>query len=257
MTFTIYLHRNLKNQKVYIGQTTQTMMERWKEHVYDSRKKNLRYYFLHAIRKDGDECWEHEILENCLSQETADEAERKWIAHYKSTDRNLGYNLDSGGRRNKLPSPETRAKLSENSKRYWSNPENKLKQGRVQRESWNDDRRATLANIVKQRHKDGIYLANNWTGKTHKEDTKYLMRELAQQREAEKRGRKYYTDDEVWEMSQTMQGKEIAKIMGITTPNVFKRLQKIRAKKGITERKARISKKVDPSTIETQDKRTS
>lgn len=29
MNYTVYLHRNLKNQKVYIGQTCQSVQKRW------------------------------------------------------------------------------------------------------------------------------------------------------------------------------------------------------------------------------------
>ena len=50
----IYLITNLLNNKKYIGKTTQSIEERWQEHIYDSKRKKCETRPLYrAIRKYG------------------------------------------------------------------------------------------------------------------------------------------------------------------------------------------------------------
>jgi group I intron endonuclease len=110
--FTIYCHTNKVNGKRYVGQTKQSMAQRWDVHVYHA----LKYWkaprcrvFANAIRKYGADAFEHEVLEVVATQEEANVAEVKWIACMNCRVPH-GYNLDAGGGR--VPRhPETIEKL--------------------------------------------------------------------------------------------------------------------------------------------------
>lgn len=87
----IYKTTNQINGKIYIGLTTMNEEEsKWYFGSGDSIKK--------ALEKHGVENFEKEILERGFStKEDLAEAEIKWITHFKSTTRGIGYNLSPGG----------------------------------------------------------------------------------------------------------------------------------------------------------------
>lgn len=89
-TYSIYKH-TLPNQKVYIGQTCD-IKRRWHACNYTGN-----CYFYNAIQKYGWENISHEILEDNLTLEEANEREKYYIALYQSTNSNYGYNLRMGG----------------------------------------------------------------------------------------------------------------------------------------------------------------
>lgn len=107
--FCIYKHLNLINNKVYIGQTCQEPpTKRW----YPSNYKNNKYFY-NAIQKYGWENFSHEIIEDNLTCDEANNKEAYWIKYYNSTNRDFGYNIRPGGN-NSLLSEETKKKMSQN-----------------------------------------------------------------------------------------------------------------------------------------------
>lgn len=107
-TYTIYEHVNKTNGKKYIGQTSEEdVNKRWK----NGRGYFSSTYFYNAIQKYGWDGFEHRIIARGLSLEEANEMESKLIEEYKTTDKNFGYNITSGGR-NAPMSEETKKKLS-------------------------------------------------------------------------------------------------------------------------------------------------
>ena len=92
--YTLYMHRNIFNGKVYIGITSIKAEERWKNgHGYCKNK-----YFWRAINKYGwKEGFEHIILFEGLSKEVACLLEECYIALYDSANPNRGYNRTLGG----------------------------------------------------------------------------------------------------------------------------------------------------------------
>ncbi len=88
--FIIYKHIS-PSGKVYIGQTVN----------YNKRCTPGNYksspYFYQAIKKYGQENFEHIILKECFSQEEANEAEKFFIDLYNSTNVKYGYNIAEGG----------------------------------------------------------------------------------------------------------------------------------------------------------------
>lgn len=107
-TYTIYMHTNKVNGKVYIGQTCQPLEDRW-------RKDGAGYVgstkFYNAIKKYGWDNFEHVILFSDLTQEQANRLEEKLIEEYNATDDACGYNIQKGGGNHQIPQ-ETRDKIS-------------------------------------------------------------------------------------------------------------------------------------------------
>ena len=93
-TFGVYMHKNIINEKVYIGITCQNpISSRWKNGL--GYKKSPLFY--QAIQKYGWNNFEHIILFQCLSKEDAEEKEKELIKKYKSNNREFGYNIQNGG----------------------------------------------------------------------------------------------------------------------------------------------------------------
>lgn len=91
----IYLITNLINGKIYIGKTTGTLENRWKQHV-EAADRGIDTYLYHAIRKHGVENFKIEPL--YYGNADLNELERYYINQYNSyKDSNIGYNETQGG----------------------------------------------------------------------------------------------------------------------------------------------------------------
>ena len=92
-TYTLYMHKNKINGKVYIGITKQNPIKRWA----NGKGYQRNDYFNRAIQKYGWDGFEHLILKECLSQEEACILEKEYIKKYDALNPNKGYNLQEGG----------------------------------------------------------------------------------------------------------------------------------------------------------------
>ena len=90
--YTVYLHRNKSNGKVYIGITNRPVEKRWANGKAYSHCRR----FNNAIKKYGWDGFEHTIVKDSLCKEEALSLEQSLIEHYQSCDVNKGYNLTSG-----------------------------------------------------------------------------------------------------------------------------------------------------------------
>lgn len=104
----IYKHTNKSNGKCYIGQT-KNIKWRWYPNSYKTCSK-----FYRAILKYGWNNFTHEIIEVC-DETNVDYWETYYIKQFDSVKN--GYNLDSGGCKNKVQSMETIQKKIENNKK--------------------------------------------------------------------------------------------------------------------------------------------
>lgn len=86
------MHRNMINDKKYIGITSRNVDLRWQNGL---GYKNT--HFGNAIKKYGWENFEHIILFEGLNKEQAFEKEKELIKKYDTTNRELGYNRSTGG----------------------------------------------------------------------------------------------------------------------------------------------------------------
>lgn len=90
--FIVYMHKNIINNKKYIGITCQKPQERWR-----GGKGYKTGFFKKAIDKYGWENFEHIILYENLTKENACKKEISLIRKYKTMDPKYGYNLCEGG----------------------------------------------------------------------------------------------------------------------------------------------------------------
>lgn len=191
--YEVYLHKNIVTGKIYVGFTSKTTMKRWKDHVSKARetsKTGKSLYFHRSILKHGEDKWEHHVLERVPTLEEAKAAETKWIAHYNTTDRTMGYNCTSGGE-HPIWTKESREKLSNSVRQYMSDPANRENNSRKMKEHWSLHENPFLG---KQHSEESKKImgeksreyqeehGNPFSGKTHDEETRQRMSDLAKER---------------------------------------------------------------------------
>ena len=97
MTGHIYKITNLINGKIYIGQTIQSIRDRWYRHVGNSKwlsQDENNMAIKRAIRKYGKNNFSLELIETCRREDLNDK-EKYWIQYYDSYTN--GYNSTLGG----------------------------------------------------------------------------------------------------------------------------------------------------------------
>ena len=108
-SYTVYIHVNKDNGKVYIGQTCQSKLNlRWS----DGRGYAGSPHFAAAIKKYGWDGFCHDVLRENLTQEEANYFEQYFIEYFDSTNPECGYNVQLGGRSAGGMSPEGRISLA-------------------------------------------------------------------------------------------------------------------------------------------------
>lgn len=124
----IYEHRCKINNKVYIGMSKQNPPNRrWNK----GRGYKQSEYFWRAICQYGWENFEHTILKSGLTFEEASDAEIYYISLNSSSDRNLGYNISTGGAIFCKHNAETIKKISDSNIRYWESEEGEATKKRI------------------------------------------------------------------------------------------------------------------------------
>lgn len=106
----IYGLKNRVNDKWYIGQSADNILDRWGRYSRLKCKRQRKLY--NALLKYGYDAFEKVIIEVCdagIPQEMLDKKETSWILHFNSIEH--GYNLTTGGRGGKK-STETRKRMS-------------------------------------------------------------------------------------------------------------------------------------------------
>lgn len=104
--YQLYMHLT-PNNKRYIGITKLKPNYRWKNG--EGYKENM--FFYRAIKKYGWNNIKHIILLSNLTKEEAEKKEIEYIAKYKTTNNNYGYNIEKGGNTIGKVSDKTREKL--------------------------------------------------------------------------------------------------------------------------------------------------
>jgi group I intron endonuclease len=163
--YTVYMHVNKINDKKYIGITCIKPERRW----FNGDGYKHSPYFYKAISKHGWDNFEHAILFNGLTKEESEKMEIQLISEYKTTNREFGYNIRSGGNTCLMPE-ESKIKMSiarkgkyigANSPCFGKHP------------SLETRKKMSLVNTGKHDGED-----NNFFGRTHSEKSKKKMREI-------------------------------------------------------------------------------
>lgn len=131
----IYKLTNLVNGKIYIGQT-KDYYRRMKEYRCCNNSLKRAPYptpIMKAIHKYKIWNFSMQPIEVGLPDDKAalDEAERKWIKFFNSTDPNIGYNANSGGHAGSVMSDISKKKMSEHSFGFIHTEEEKLRRSKA------------------------------------------------------------------------------------------------------------------------------
>ena len=95
--------------KLYIGVTGRALKTRW---ANGKGYQNCRA-IEEAINKFGWDSFKKEVLESGLEKEEAYEKEHYWVTHFKSNEKEYGYNLTNGGMRGDVHFEETKERIAE------------------------------------------------------------------------------------------------------------------------------------------------
>ena len=110
----IYCLLNHKNKKRYVGQSKNLIGRKHAHFSALRHNKHQNKYLQDDWNIYGKEFFEFVILEELDDATLLDDKERYYISLYQSNNREYGYNLESGGTKNKLSHEETKRKISEN-----------------------------------------------------------------------------------------------------------------------------------------------
>lgn len=103
----IYQIRNKINNKKYIGQTIRSFNNR----IEDYKRGAGNDFINNAFNKYGWDNFEFSIIDTAQTIEELNAKEIRYINEYKTTDKNLGYNIETGGK-NAIPNINTLNKMS-------------------------------------------------------------------------------------------------------------------------------------------------
>lgn len=109
----IYAIKNTVNGKMYIG-SSKSVHYRWKQQHYHNLSKgnHSNSHLQHAWNKYSESAFVFQVIEECEESSLIDREEH-WIEHYKSWNREHGYNLARFAEGRMVMSEETRQKIRE------------------------------------------------------------------------------------------------------------------------------------------------
>ena len=165
--YTVYMHKNKINGKVYIGITSNNPKRRWD----CGRGYKNQILFYRSIQKYSWENFEHIILFENLTKKQAEQKEIELIACYKSNQREYGYNIANGGNCVGSASEETRKKMSERMKK--NNP---MKNKEIVEKM----RQSQLGKKLSEEHKQKLINANKGRKRTEEEQEKDRIAHLGE-----------------------------------------------------------------------------
>jgi group I intron endonuclease len=162
----IYIITNTVNNKVYIGQTIQSIQKRFREHVCGAVTKNKKQPLYASIRKYGRDKFKIEILKDDIEAKDLNKFETEYIIKYDSVEN--GFNLKYRERRIR----SVKYNVEDIIKRY----ENKESLKDISKDYKCDKR--TLSNLLKE---NGIEI-RNWNKEQSKDVTKEQLEEMFYER---------------------------------------------------------------------------
>lgn len=167
----IYCITNLVNNKLYIGQSmnVSSRLGVHKRSLKGNYHKNK--HLQSAFNKYGEDSFDFKLIHPCTS-DNLDELEREYISLFNTTDKNYGYNSETGGHLNKKLSLEHKAKISKAHKGKKMSEEAKKKMSENHYNCKGENNPRYGKHLSKEtRHK----ISNSLKGRTHSDKTRNKM----------------------------------------------------------------------------------
>lgn len=130
--FYIYKITNIVNNKIYIGQTNNPSL-RWHRHKSSARHNKNALLVTKAMIKYGINNFTFEVIATCKTLDDVNYLETEIIKQYNSRDTLIGYNISPGGN-HEVQTIETRKRISDGLKAYYSVHQNKMKGKKLSKE---------------------------------------------------------------------------------------------------------------------------
>ena len=163
----IYVIANTFNNKLYVGQTTKDLIQRWNTHLIKGNSLRKTIHIDAAMKKHGKENFCMYIIDTAASFEELMQKEKEWIKKLDTL--NTGYNHNPGGiyRKDYQQSEETRRKKSKKMR-----GEKHFNYGKHLSE---ETRKKISESVSKFQQKDGY--VHPCTGKPRTEEVKRKVKE--------------------------------------------------------------------------------
>jgi group I intron endonuclease len=190
---TIYILENKINKKCYVGQTIQLFTKRFRSHCQSHSIIGK------ALRKYGVENFNKILIED-IQETELDKFEVEYIQKYNSISPN-GYNLETGGHKNKHISEETKIKIGEGNKGKYVSEETKRKISKARKKQ-----------IMKPHSEETkIKIGEGNKGKYVSEETKKKLSESHKGQIAWNKG-KHPSEETKRKMSEARKGRVFKKV---------------------------------------------
>lgn len=135
----IYMLKNVVNGKIYIGKSKNALRRftQYKSAFKKPRSKYLNSHISRSIKKYGTSNFTFSVIEYVSEAELADR-EIHWMKHFRSHERDFGYNLrvDSSGKTEFTP--DMRMNLSLGARNQWLDKSKREKTIEGLKRGWND-----------------------------------------------------------------------------------------------------------------------
>lgn len=208
----IYKILNIINGKCYIGKTEQSLEKRWARHLYLVKSGKNRYLY-DAIRCYGVDNFKLEIIETCESRTQLDEREKFWISHFKTTEKQFGYNMNEGGTGGRH-TQEVIDKIAE-----------KRRGRKLTQEHKDKISRSHKGKIKTSEHLENI--SKGLTGIKRSDETKKKLREISKGRKSPMEG-KFHSEKTRKQLSEFRKGKSLTELIGEDASMKMKESARIR-----------------------------
>lgn len=162
--YIIYKLTNKVNNKIYIGFSSKSLEDRFKQHCYVANQpKNKSFFIIHkAIKKYGKNNFDKEVIYSSDNKKETLLKEDYYINYYNSLYPN-GYNIVKGGGfvpswKNKKHKNSSKEKISKALTLYYSDPKNRLKHQGENNPNyghrWSEELKEKMSNIKKEKYKN-------------------------------------------------------------------------------------------------------
>lgn len=206
-SYTVYIHRNKVNGKVYVGLTCSPVERRWQSGWgYSSQP-----LFWNAIQKYGWDNFDHEVVRTGMNKDAACRLEMELIFTYKSNDRQFGYNRDNGGYAPGRVSDQTKMLLREKNtgKKMSAESRRKMSEAKKGRPMTEAEKRHLedlhrghpMPDHVKDMHRQRMMGNKIWLGRTVPEETREKIRQKAIGREFSEEWKQHLSEGRLGKMT--------------------------------------------------------